>query len=92
MSDLSPHDLWLAEVSAVDWIIGIILLIPVLLAASASGDDTPIDPREKILRRHAWEKMVREEEREGVRPPRDGATIPRDSDRPEPQAKWSNRR
>ena len=78
--------------SVEDWIIGIVLLIPVLLGAVAGGDETPAFPSKRALRRHAWEKMIREEEREGVRETR--GTSQREGPRvgPEPQAKWSDRR
>ena len=74
------------------WITGVVLLIPVLLAAAAPGEDPPLDPRRKTIRRDAWEMMLRAEEREGVREPRGGRQSNHPDDQRDPQAKWSNRR
>ncbi len=79
------------------WIIAVPVLILILIAAMAPDDDTPRIPRRKVFIRHAWEKMLREEECEGVRPERRGRTATEStrssgSERPEPQAKWSDRR
>jgi hypothetical protein len=76
----------------VGWIISVPMLILVLVSAIGPDDDSPLNPRRKVFVRHAWEKMLREEEREGVRSAR-GRTPPDGrSDPPEPQAKWSDRR
>jgi hypothetical protein len=76
----------------VGWVIAIVMLALILVAATAPGDDGPLYPRRKVLRRHIYEKLLREEEREGVREQQSGLRRSRADDRPEPQAKWSNRR
>jgi hypothetical protein len=78
--------------SAADWIITIPMLILVLLPAFSSDDEGPLTPRRSVYRRHAWAKMRREEEREGVQDPRIPPAARGASRRTEPQAKWSDRR
>lgn len=75
---------------AAEWVSGVLMLLVVVWGAVASDSDTPLTPRRSVLRRRAWEMMLRAEEREGVRPSRHPPG--RHDDRPEPQAKWSNRR
>jgi hypothetical protein len=76
----------------IGWIISVPILILIVVSAIGPVDEPPLTPRKKVLIRHAWEKMLREEEREGVRRAR-GRTPPnRHDERPEPQAKWSDRR
>jgi hypothetical protein len=77
---------------AAGWIIAIPMLVVVLLAAFGPDDDAPTTPRRAVYRRHAWSKMLREEEREGVREPRSGTSRSRAGHGAEPQAKWSDRR
>jgi hypothetical protein len=76
----------------VGWIVAVPMLILILLAASAPDSGPPPPPSRKALRRHVWEKIVREEEREGVRPARASSSGKPVARGPEPQAKWSDRR
>jgi hypothetical protein len=78
--------------TAVGWIITTPPLVLVLAAALAPGDDTPRTPRRTVLLRHTWQKMLREEEREGVRKPRVTKRPSDRGDRTAPQARWSDRR
>ncbi len=78
--------------SVADWIITVPVLVVILLAALGPDGDAPLTRRRSVYRRHAWAKTLREEEREGVRPPRPTRPPTSPSRGAEPQAKWSDRR
>ena len=78
------------DMDGAEWVGGILILLVVVWGAIASDSDTPLTPRRSVFRRHAWEMVLRAEEREGVRHGRQRPN--RRDDNQEPQAKWSNRR